>query len=88
MEDCMRILSIGDIIGRPGREAVKLVLPAVKHTHNIDFVIAVMLGARRKKRYRRGWDDNTDHKGIQWKIWTGFIWLSIGTSDGPLRTRY
>ncbi len=36
----MRVLFIGDIVGRPGREAVKCILPSFKEKHNIDFVIA------------------------------------------------
>lgn len=36
----MTILFIGDIIGRPGRSAVKALLPELKATHNIDVVFA------------------------------------------------
>ena len=36
----MKILCIGDIVGRPGREAVKFALPRIKEEHGIDFVIA------------------------------------------------
>ena len=36
----MNILCIGDIVGRPGREAVKALLPLIKKEHQIDFVIA------------------------------------------------
>jgi len=36
----MKILFIGDIVSRPGRETVKKVLPGVKKEENIDFVIA------------------------------------------------
>ena len=36
----MNILCIGDIVGRPGREAVAFALPRIKKEHNIDFVIA------------------------------------------------
>ncbi|HEU65307.1 MAG TPA: YmdB family metallophosphoesterase, partial [Chloroflexi bacterium] len=35
----MRILAIGDIIGNPGRRAVKEILPGLCHEHNIDLVI-------------------------------------------------
>jgi len=34
------VLAIGDIIGKPGRQAVKEVLPGLKRQHGIDFVIA------------------------------------------------
>ena len=36
----MNILCIGDIVGRPGREAVAYALPRIKKEHSIDFVIA------------------------------------------------
>ena len=36
----MRILFIGDIVGRPGREMVKNHLPELRKKHGIDFVIA------------------------------------------------
>ncbi len=36
----MKILFIGDIVGRPGREMIKKHLPQLKTEHNIDFVIA------------------------------------------------
>ncbi len=36
----MRILFIGDIVGRPGREMIKEYLPGLKSRHKIDFAIA------------------------------------------------
>ncbi|MDD5155782.1 MAG: TIGR00282 family metallophosphoesterase [Candidatus Omnitrophica bacterium] len=36
----MKILFIGDIVGSPGREAVKKNLPALKEEYGLDFVIA------------------------------------------------
>jgi len=36
----MNILFIGDIVGRPGRDAVKQLLPGLKKKHSLDFVIA------------------------------------------------
>jgi metallophosphoesterase (TIGR00282 family) len=36
----MNILCIGDIVGRPGREAVAYALPKIKDEHGVDFVIA------------------------------------------------
>ena len=35
----MRILMIGDVIGKPGREAVRALLPGLKIERSIDFVI-------------------------------------------------
>jgi hypothetical protein len=36
----MKILFIGDIVGSPGREAIKKLLPELKKEHSLDFVIA------------------------------------------------
>jgi metallophosphoesterase (TIGR00282 family) len=36
----MNILFIGDIVGRPGREAVKALLPGLKKEFTLDFIIA------------------------------------------------
>ena len=36
----MRILMIGDVIGKPGREAVRRVLPSLRAEKDIDLVIA------------------------------------------------
>jgi metallophosphoesterase (TIGR00282 family) len=36
----MNILFIGDIVGRPGREAVKAILPSLKKEFMLDFVVA------------------------------------------------
>jgi metallophosphoesterase (TIGR00282 family) len=35
----LRILMIGDVIGKPGREAVRALLPGLKREQSIDFVI-------------------------------------------------
>ncbi|MBI2861907.1 MAG: TIGR00282 family metallophosphoesterase [Chloroflexi bacterium] len=36
----MRILMVGDIVGRPGREAAKTIVPRLRHVHNLDLVVA------------------------------------------------
>jgi 2',3'-cyclic-nucleotide 2'-phosphodiesterase len=36
----MKILFIGDIVGSPGREAVKKLLPELKQEYSLDFIIA------------------------------------------------
>ena len=36
----MKILFIGDIVGSPGREAVRALLPELKKEFNLDFVVA------------------------------------------------
>jgi 2',3'-cyclic-nucleotide 2'-phosphodiesterase len=37
---CVRFLFIGDIVGRPGRKAVKDLLPALRQRHKADIVVA------------------------------------------------
>ncbi len=36
----MKILFIGDIVGSPGREAIKALLPELQKEHQLDFVVA------------------------------------------------
>lgn len=36
----MKLLFIGDIVGEPGRRAVKLILPKLRERHGLDFVVA------------------------------------------------
>jgi hypothetical protein len=36
----MKILFIGDIVGRPGRDAIRQLLPGLKKEYNLEFVIA------------------------------------------------
>ncbi|HZF00887.1 MAG TPA: TIGR00282 family metallophosphoesterase [Methylomirabilota bacterium] len=36
----MKLLFIGDIVGQPGRNAVKMLLPKLREQHALDFVIA------------------------------------------------
>ncbi|HEY1662751.1 MAG TPA: TIGR00282 family metallophosphoesterase [Verrucomicrobiae bacterium] len=36
----MKLLFIGDIVGQPGRAAVKMLLPKLRDQHRLDFVIA------------------------------------------------
>lgn len=40
MKNSVRILFIGDIVGRPGRSAVQAVLPSLKKREKIDYVFA------------------------------------------------
>ena len=35
----MRILGVGDVVGRPGREALRHALPRLRESHAIDFVV-------------------------------------------------
>jgi metallophosphoesterase (TIGR00282 family) len=36
----MIVLGIGDVVGRPGRDAVRAVLPSLKRQHDVDVVVA------------------------------------------------
>ena len=36
----MRVLMIGDIVGKPGRRAVSTLLPGIKNEYGVDFVVA------------------------------------------------
>ena len=36
----MRILMIGDVVGRPGRKAITALLPKLRQKHKIDLVVA------------------------------------------------
>ena len=36
----MKILYVGDIVGRPGRNAVKVLVPQLRHAYNVDLVFA------------------------------------------------
>jgi len=36
----MNILFIGDVVGKPGREAIKALLPGLKKEYDLDFVVA------------------------------------------------
>jgi hypothetical protein len=43
-------------------------------------------GKRPLERLRSRWEDNVRMylREMGWKVWTGFIWLRIGASDGLL----
>ena len=36
----VKLLFIGDIVGEPGRRAVKTLVPALRQDHRLDFIIA------------------------------------------------
>jgi metallophosphoesterase (TIGR00282 family) len=36
----LKVLAIGDVVGRPGRQALAQVLPRLRHEHSIDLVVA------------------------------------------------
>jgi metallophosphoesterase (TIGR00282 family) len=69
----MRILFIGDIVGKPGRLAVKKVLPKLKKTKKIDLVIANV--------------ENLAHgKGLTQKTWAEIQAAGVGFGTGGNHT--
>jgi calcineurin-like phosphoesterase len=47
----LRVLVVGDVVGRPGRNAVRLLLPGIVEERGIDFVIVNAEERRRGKRH-------------------------------------
>jgi hypothetical protein len=43
-------------------------------------------GKRQLAKRRRRWENNIrmDLREVGWRVWTGFIWLRVGTSGGSL----
>ena len=35
----MRVLFVGDVVGKPGRQAVRHLLPALRRRHEVDFAV-------------------------------------------------
>jgi hypothetical protein len=52
-------------------------------------LVAKPEGKRLLRRPRRRWFDNIkmELKLTGWLVWTGLIWLRIGTTDGLLKAR-
>jgi hypothetical protein len=42
---------------------------------------------RPRSRWEANVGNNINIKEIGWRMWSGLMWLRIGTSGGPLRTR-
>jgi metallophosphoesterase (TIGR00282 family) len=89
----MRILFIGDIIGRPGREVVSAELPALKDRLSIDFVVGNGENAAGGFGITRGTANELFATGID-AITTGNHWTDqkeilsyIGEEDCILRPR-
>ena len=40
MSGAMKVLFLGDVVGEPGRRAVRQLVPRLRHEHGVDFVIA------------------------------------------------
>jgi hypothetical protein len=59
-----------------------------RETHT-EFWWGKVTGMKLLRRPRHRWEDNIekDPKEIGWEAWTGLIWISIGMSGRPLRTR-
>lgn len=77
----MKILIIGDIVGSPGRKAVKMLYPQIQKEHGIDFFIANCENAAggsglTKKTTEALWDSGVD------VITTGdHVWRNLGILD-------
>jgi len=55
-------------------------------TNPYKMFVARSEGKRPLGRFRRRWEDNIrmDLSEVGWSVWTGFIWLRIGTSGRML----
>jgi len=75
----MRILFLGDIVGRTGREAVQAHLPGLRETLRLDFVIInaehSAAGGRRRRLIIRN--------GRRWNV----IWGCRGFDIVPVRAK-
>jgi metallophosphoesterase (TIGR00282 family) len=87
----IRILFIGDIVGRPGRDLIRLHLPALVEHHQIDFVIANAENAAAGFGITREIGDQLLDEGVEVMTSGNHIWdkkeaLSyIGTEPRLLR---
>lgn len=70
----IRILFIGDIVGRPGRELVRRGLPALREYHRIDLVIANAENAAAGYGITRGIGDELLEQGIDVMTSGNHIW--------------
>src|SRR5258707_6164596 len=70
----LRILFIGDIVGRPGRDLVKAGLPALLELHRIDFVIANVENAAAGFGVTREIGDQLLDEGVEVMTSGNHIW--------------
>jgi hypothetical protein len=70
----LRILFIGDIVGRPGRDLVKAGLPALIEHHRIDFVIANVENAAAGFGITREIGDHLLDEGVEVMTSGNHIW--------------
>jgi metallophosphoesterase (TIGR00282 family) len=70
----LRILFIGDIVGRPGRDLVKAGLPALLELHSIDFVIANVENAAAGFGVTREIGDQLLDEGVEVMTSGNHIW--------------
>jgi hypothetical protein len=54
--------------------------------HTCRVLVGKSEGERPHGRLRRRWEDNIkmDIEELEYRAWTGFIWIRIGTSGGLL----
>jgi len=57
---------------------------AIRNAYNV--LVGKRAGKRPCGRSRRRWEDNIrpDLREMWWRVWTGCIWLKMGTSGGLL----
>ncbi|MBC2723084.1 MAG: TIGR00282 family metallophosphoesterase [Desulfosporosinus sp.] len=70
----LRVLFIGDIVGKPGREAVKLFLKSVQEEHKIDVTIANGENAAAGKGITKDIADELYNNGIQFMTMGNHVW--------------
>lgn len=77
----MRILFIGDVVGRPGRQAVKKLLPAMIKNQSLDFVIANGENTAGGKGLTPSTADELFHAGVDVITGGNHIWANRELMD-------
>jgi metallophosphoesterase (TIGR00282 family) len=74
MSDIVKLLFIGDIVAKPGREITRRVLPELARTHDIDLVIANVENAAGGNGITRDVGENLRDCGIQVMTTGNHVW--------------
>jgi len=74
MSDIVKLLFIGDIVGKPGREITRRVLPELARTHDIDLVIANVENAAGGNGITRDVGESLRDYGIQVMTTGNHVW--------------
>src|SRR3989338_5606887 len=91
-EKSLRVLYIGDIMGKPGRKAVSALLPSLKKKHKTDFVIANAENLAHGKGISTGTIAEMQKAGVDFFTSGNHIWskpegLPILSRENPLVLR-